>query len=88
MEIKEFIENIVNVAKTKIIYLAETKLNNEDKKERLDETILNYVQMYIDKVKMNFFLKLAIKKVLIPLIPTLTQIIYDLLKTKLQGITK
>ena len=88
MKVKEFIENIVNIAKTKIIALAGTQLDNEAKKERLDGIILDYVQIYIDKVEVNFIVKLIIKKVLIPLIPTLTQLIYDLIKTKVQGITK
>ncbi len=88
MELKQFIENIVNVAKTKIITLAGTELANEEKKLKLDENILAYVQQYIDIVNVNFFVKFILKKVLIPLIPTLTQIIFDLIKTKIQGITK
>lgn len=88
MDLKQFIENIVNIAKTKITYLAETKLDNIDKKTRLDEAIVNYIQLYMDKVSVNFFVKAILKRVLIPLVPTLTQIIFDLIKTKVQGITQ
>lgn len=88
MDLKDFIKNIVMEAETKIITLATSELENTDKKQKLDETILDYVQKYIDAVQVNFIVKMVLKRVIVPLVPTVTQLIYDLLKTKIQGITK
>lgn len=87
MKLKDFIKNLVKEATNEIIILAASTLDNTDKKDKLDETILDYVQTTMDKVKINPIVKLILKKVIVSLIPTLTQLIYDLLKSKVQGVT-
>lgn len=89
MKIKEFIENFTNVSKA-IIERVETykDLSGEEKKERVDEVVANYVTGVIDNIQVNFIVRFIIKKVLIDNIPTITQIIFDLVKAKVEGITK
>lgn len=89
MKIKEFIENFTNVSKA-IIERVETykDLSGEEKKERVDEVVTNYVTGVIDNIQVNFIVRFILKKLLIDNIPTITQIIFDLIKTKISGITK
>lgn len=88
MELKNFILNFVNTTKTNIIDLAKTELNNNNKKMVLDQRIIDFLDNTIAGVKLNFILKLALKKLLLPNVSVITQIIFDLLKAKIEGITK
>lgn len=88
MEFKNFILNFVNTTKTNIIELAKTELNNNNKKMVLDQRIIDFLDNTIAGVKLNFILKLALKKLLLPNVSIITQIIFDLLKAKIEGITK
>ena len=88
MEFKNFILNFVNTTKQNIIELAKTELNNNNKKMVLDQRIIDFLDNTIAGVKLNFILKLALKKLLLPNVSIITQIIFDLLKAKIEGITK
>ena len=88
MEIKKIINNIVNLAKHQIEILAKTNLNNNNKKKALDSQIRNYIDNILNTVSINFILRFIIKKIFIPIIPDITQIIYDLIKVKVEGVTK
>ena len=88
MELKNFILNFVNTTKQNIIDLAKTELNNNNKKMVLDQRIIDFLDNTIAGVKVNFILKLALKKLLLPNVSIITQIIFDLLKAKIDGITK
>ena len=88
MEFKNFILNFVNTTKQNIIELAKTELNNNNKKLILDQRIIEFLENTIAGIKINFILKLALKKLLLPNVSVITQIIYDLLKAKIDGITK
>lgn len=88
MKIKEFIENVAMVSKTHITELAKTELTNENKKLMLDEKIVNYVELAISQLSLNIFLKTLLKRLLLPNVSVITQIIFDLLKEKIEGVTK
>lgn len=78
------ISGFVRVVKTKIIHLAKLELNNEEKKERLDEMATEYAKMIIDNLPSNFVIKWALRKAIIENIPAITQVIFDLLKAKVK----
>lgn len=89
MEIKELIVNISNLALDRIASLAKSKmLDNLEKKERLDDYITDYINVAMGKLKLNFVFKLILKKFLIPNVPVITQSIFDLVKVKLEGVTR
>lgn len=88
MKLKEFIKNFAEQAKNKIIELAHTELTNENKKLMLDHYIVEYVEKAINGLTVNFVFKIALRKLILPNISVITQLIFDLLKAKIEGITK
>ena len=88
MQLKNFILNFANTTKTNIIELAKTELSNNNKKMVLDQRIIEFLENAIAGVKLNFILKFALKQMLLPNVSVITQIIYDLLKARIDGITK
>ena len=89
MDIKTFIQNLATNAKNYIEKLQQyEELSGEEKKERLDEIIEEYIEVAIDSIKMNVVFKYVLKKLLLANVPVITQVIFDLIKTKIEGITK
>ena len=89
MEVKVFIKNVVANTKNYIEKFEEYKeLTGEQKKARVDDIIKEYIEATIDTIGLNFIFKFVIKKVLIDNLPIITQAIFDLLKAKVDGITK
>lgn len=89
MNFKGFIQTIVKETKFYIEKYEQFKeLNGKQKKARVDEVITDYVENTIDNIGLNFIVKFIIKKILIENIPTITQCIFDLIKSKVEGITK
>lgn len=89
MKIKEFIQNIAKQSKYYIEKYEDYKdLNGAQKKARVDDIIKEYIENTIDTVGLNFVVRFIIKKLIIENIPTITQIIFDLLSAKVKGITK
>jgi len=83
----EFMNGFVNTTKEQITELVDAELKNTEKKAQLDEKITEFAKSTLDKTKLNIFVKLAIKKLVIPHIADITQVIYDLLKAKITGVT-
>ena len=89
MDIKTFIQDFANNTKKYIEKFEEYKeLTGEQKKQRLDEIIEDYVEVALDSVNMNVVLKFVFKKVLLANVPVITQIIFDLIAARIKGITK
>ncbi len=84
---KNFISGVTETAKKIIaeVQVAE-KLSNEEKKQKLDEAIIAFLETNISKY--HFFVRFAIQKLLIPYVSDFTQAIFDLLKARIQGVTK
>lgn len=89
MKIKEFIQNVAAETRHYIEKFEQYKdLSGEQKKARVDDIILTYCQNTIDSLSLNFVFKWIFKTIVIPNIPYLTQAIFDLIASKVQGITK
>ena len=89
MNIKDFIQGFSLTTKSYIEKFEQCKeLKGEDKKARVDDILTTYCENAIDGLGLNFILKFALKKLLIANIPNITQAIYDLIKTRIEGITK
>ena len=88
MNLRNFIENFAETTKTSIVELAQTELSNQNKKLVLDHKIGDFLEKTLNNLAINFILKIALKKLLLPNVSLITQIIYDLLKEKIKGITE
>lgn len=89
MKFKEFIKNVASETKRYIEkYEGFKELTGEEKKKRVDSIISEYIEATIDTLGLNFVFRFIVKKLLLENIPTITQIIFDLIKTKVEGITK
>lgn len=85
----EFLKGFADVS-TNLIKKYETykDLTGPEKKLRLDDAITKYANTVIDNIGLNFIFKFVLKKLLIEHIPIITQIIFNLIQTKIEGITK
>lgn len=88
MELREFILDFTNTVKKNITELAQTELNNKNKKMILDSKIMNFLDDALVNINANFLLKFALKKLLLPNVSLITQIIFDLLKERIKGLSK
>lgn len=82
-----FINGFAAVVQNEIVKLADKNMSNEDKKKQLDVKMFEYVQKVLTTQKLNIFVKLLIKKLIVPCLDDVTQLIYDLLKAKIKGVT-
>lgn len=89
MKLKDFINGFALTAKDYIgKYEQYSELSGEEKKARVDSMLLAYCNNALDNLPLNFVLKWAFKKLLIPNIPHLTQAAFNLIASKIDGITK
>ena len=89
MSIKNFIQGFTSTTKTYIEKFEQYKeLSGKEKKARVDSLVTTYCVNAIDNLGLNFVLKFAFKKLIVPNIPNITQAIFDLIESKVQGITK
>ena len=89
MDIKTFIEDFAEKAKNLIAELEYIKgLTGAQKKQRLDEKMTKWAEELLNTSKINIILKQAIKQFIIKNIPAITQAVFDLIKTRINGITK
>lgn len=92
-DLKSFVRWMAINAKTKIKELALTELNNNEKKAKLDSYMTDIIVHNADywmpkKPIVKFVLNYVINKFILPNISGFTQLIYDLLKTKIEGVTE
>lgn len=86
---KEFIDGFKQTTQTYIEkYEKIQSLSNQEKKKQLDDIVEQYAETAINKINLNVFSRYIIKKFIINNIPYLTQAIFDLIKTKIEGVTK
>ena len=89
MQFKYFIKDFVQKAQELIKYLEGFKeLSDSDKKAQLDKDMLNWSIKMLNYVQINALVKFVVKKGLEAYLPVFTQTIFDLIKTKIDGITK
>lgn len=85
---KELFKIIVVNTKVKIKELALTELDNTEKKQKLDDYIVHLINITMDNLGFNFVARWVVNHYLIPYVDDLTQYVYDLLKAKVNGVTK
>ena len=89
MKFKEFIKTFADTTKITIANLETYKeLTGETKKAQLDLTITNWVNVFLEGNNLNVIAKWVIKTFVIKNIPAITQAIFDLIKSRVEGITK
>lgn len=89
MNLKEFIGDFTGKTKNLIqIYQRYDNMSGESKKSMLDNKMTDFVENAVNASGLNFIVKWIIKKYIITQIPYITQIIFDLIKTKIKGITE
>lgn len=87
MSFKEFLAKFVETTKKEIKALASSSFENSEKKEKLDLKITEAVELMLSKTNLNIFVIFVLKKFILPNVSELTQLIYDLLKSKIKGVT-
>lgn len=88
MKFSVFIQTLSKVIKEQIAkYEKYSELTGEQKKQRVDSMITEYLETIIDNLGLNFVFKYVVKKLLIENVPVITQIVFDLIKAKIKGIT-
>lgn len=81
----QVVREIVDFIKETIICLKDTELTNLEKKKRLDTLTIELIKK---KCKSdNIFVQFLIDA-LLECVPLITQLVYDLLKLRVEGITK
>ena len=84
----EFVKEFINRVKIAIEKVEKFKeLSSEEKKSRVDAVAYNYFDANFDKLKINFLVKGYLKKRIRKAIPDITQKIFDLIETSIEGIT-
>ena len=89
MDIKTFISEFASKTKTFIAVEEKFKeLSGAEKKAELDTKITNWAQGALDTLPVNLIAKWVLKNVIIKNIPAITQAVFDLIETRINGITK
>jgi len=89
MKFKEFINDFGTKAEFFISKYEEYKeLKGEEKKARVDEALLKWSLNTLEITSINPFFKFGIKFILNNYLDDLTQVIFNLIKTRIAGITK
>ena len=85
---KMIVAELIRFAKLNIAELAKSQLNNAEKKNALDRAIKGYLIPLLATAKMGVVTKFILNKFVIDNIPVITQAIYDLIKDRIEGVTK
>lgn len=85
---KMVVAEVIRFAKLNIAELAKTELENAEKKSALDRAIKGYLVPLLATVRMGCFTKFIFERFVISNIPVITQAIYDLIKDRIEGVTK
>lgn len=88
MTFKNFVENFVTTAQIQICNLVNVELDNVVKKDILDRKVTEWTVTTLENLPLNILAKWVIKKYLIPNIPAITQIIFNLLKERITNLTR
>jgi len=79
---KENFATVLNIARSEIITQAKANIPGHDKKEIVDRVVIFKIETFKDNCK-NTIIKWILEKI-IEVIPTVTQLIYDFLKEKIE----
>lgn len=85
---KVIVAELIKFAKLNIAELAQKEIANKEKKAILDKAIMGYLVPLLATAKLGFFTKFILEKFVLDNIPVITQAIYDLIKDRIDGVTK
>jgi len=83
--LKNFLDDFINLAEKTIIELEAKDEKPEDKKQHLDSVLTTFVNVALSQYKIGFVYRFVVTKWIVPLISHIAQKIYDLLTTKFEG---
>lgn len=87
-KLKILLNHIVTFTKIKIKELAKTELNSKEKKQKLDDYIVNLIRKTMNYLHFNIAERWFVEHYIIPIVDDITQYIYDLIKIKWLQISK
>lgn len=82
---KNNIAKVLNFAKGEIVAKVDAELTNEQKKRAVDEAVIIFIDNHFKSD--NAIIKYILEK-FEDLVPTITQVIFDFLKDRIDGLTK
>lgn len=85
---KVIVAELIRFAKLNIKDLAQSELSNKEKKNALDRAIRGYLLPLLATAKMGWVTKFIFEKFVLDNIPVITQAIYDLIQSRIDGVTK
>jgi hypothetical protein len=85
---KVIVAELIKFAKLNIADLATKELSNKEKKSALDRAIKGYLVPLLASANMGWVTKFILEKFVLDNIPVITQAIYDLIKDRIDGVTK
>lgn len=85
---KVIVAELIRFAKLNIKDLAQSELSNKEKKNALDRAIRGYLLPLLATAKMGWVTKFILEKFVLDNIPVITQAIYDLIQSRIDGVTK
>lgn len=89
MNAKDFVLQFGAELKKYITYYEQYKeLTGEQRKQRVVEIITKWFQITIDTLPINGIVKFIIKKAITVCLPHIVQVAFDLIKSKVEGITE
>ena len=83
---KDFFTEVLKLAREKIIELAKKNMPGQEKKAQLDEFLTIYIHSKVKEYKITNKYVLWLVEKLIEVLPSVTQIVYDLLKEKVENL--
>lgn len=89
MQLKEFILTFGDKTKELIKYYEEfNQLKGNQKKDRVVDTLSNWIEITLKDVKMNGIFKMTIKLFIKFALPEIVQVAFNLIESNIKGITK
>ena len=82
------VAELIRFAGVNIKELAQKELSNTEKKSQLDKAIKGYLIPLLATARMGVVTKFIFERFVIANIPVITQAIYDLIKSRIEGVTK
>ena len=84
----EAIKDVFNLAKKEIIARVGVAIEGEEKKVQVDYIVIKFILDYVTTNCSNKLVLWLVNTVVLKAIPTVTQLIYEFLKEKVNGLTK
>lgn len=91
---KVIVAELIRFAKLNIKDLAQSELSNKEKKNALDRAIRGYLVPLLETSKItvpfvpNWLIKFIFNNFVLDNIPVITQAIFDLIQSRIEGVTK